>query len=605
LIGTLHRELGLVLHGVAHALTGGSIGAALMLLLAVAAISAALGALAGAIFLSPRLPSAWTGSAAGIAGGPQAVAALRSKRARSSSGATQLRLFRVAVALILLWALLWLLLPWPSMQDDALAYLRAARDLGVNRGIVISGVDWSSGRYSLLYLIALTVLHPLVNTILLPRILSIVGCAALLLRLALGLSERARRGGIASLAPSLLLLGVLATPASLFWINDGTETAWVLLAAAALVFAARRVARQGSSSTWPLMTWSVLAVMLRTEMILAVLAVSAALRWWGETTPDSVYPAPVRNARTIPWLTPLISGFGALLVSLVLRLALQAGLPFHLTLHGSLWAAAIASGFRSFAEAHAFGWGLLLLWILTAVAALFTTHRMRSTQAVNVLVPVAAVTVMLFGQQIDFARELAWPLVLASLWNTLELVAAARDASLRLTPVRSWVGACAALALVLLVFQLTEIPLFLRAQHERRTELRSMDVAYLDPLRGLRAIAVDTGFFGYFTGSTICNPGQLLNGSTQPAHFGSRVAACAAGSPDFGFLTVSQAQAVSRRLDLSDWSICQSYFVPLGIQRDQHFLVTSSASANKVCDVAGGFPVSLSSMLQVDSAPGQ
>ncbi|SEG45622.1 hypothetical protein SAMN05421819_3027 [Bryocella elongata] len=507
------------------------------------------------------------------------------------------RLYTAVMVALGLWLAVWLLLPWDSLHDTALTYLRVATDLDANRSIWAGGSDWGTGRLSLLYVPLLMLVHSLFNYAVALRVVSTIGYVVLIARLALGLSERVRRAGPLTLLLSVLAVAVLCTPAAVFWLNDGTETSFGLLIVLMIVMRTRRVMRHGTSSSWPLAFWCVAAVLLRVEMFYGAMAVCIMLSLWAT---DEVGGKPARSRRSAvatPWQTPLIAGVCALAALIILRLVLQIGLPLHATLWPVSWGWAAVSAWLSLLEARSFGWGLLALWIVSAALLYRIPHRVKVARVANLLPIFVLLTLILRGEQISFAAELAWPILFAILWNILEISTAERDQTVAAPLVVQ--GAIAAFSLVLLlgVSLPWEGPLVLRAMHSRRDQLRLMQEHPLGLLVGLHGIADDPGAVGYFTLAPICNPGRPMGARMAPDDYPERLHACVAARPDFAFLDQRQVNDLALQMDLSAWSICQSFDVQGLSTHDQHFLVASPNATERVCLASHGLAVPLASML--------
>lgn len=504
--------------------------------------------------------------------------------------------YRTLALVLLLWLAAWLALPWTSLHDAAFGYLRTAQDLDGNRSLWRSGVDWGLGRWSFLYAMVLMLLHPLANTVYVLRALSTVGYLALVLRLTIGLAERIRRAGLVTLTSAVLLLAVLVTPAAVFWLNDGTESAWTLLMTVGLVFATRRVARHGTSSAWPLAVWSCVCVALRSEMIFAALASSAILAAWSSNAASNGRHVSRRRVAT-PWRTPGFGGLCGLVILVVIRLIMQAGLPLHAVLHPFWWGGALASAGQSFLQAGSFGWGLLLLWLLTCYIVRPVTGRIQATHLAN-LIPVGMVVLLaLRGQTVAFASELAWPLLYAILWNILELASAERDHAFAGAGIKKAARLGGVFVLLLLMALPFEGRTFVIASHERQKELTRFMGQPLGLIAGLRGVAADTGYLGYYTQSALCNPGRAMGNGVIPLDYGDRVEACVNAHPEYAFVNLPQAQDLAAHMDLSHWSICQSYGLPQITRHDQHFLIAAPDAAERVCAASHGMAVPLASIL--------
>jgi hypothetical protein len=360
------------------------------------------------------------------------------------------------------------------------------------------------------------------------------------------------------------------------------------------VLRTRRVMRHGTSSSWPLGVWSVLSVLLRAEMFFETLAVCLMLSLWGA---DESAGRSGRTAVATPWQTPLASGLISLAGLVVLRLVLQIGLPLHVSLSLSAWGWAFVSAGTSVLEARSFGWGLVLLWIFSALLLRRVPHRIRVARVANGLPLFVLLALVLRGEVISFAPELAWPLFFAILWNLLEISTAERDDAVAMPLVRQGAIAGAVLTLLLVVSVPWDGLLVLRAMHARRDQLRLLQENPLALMVGLRGIADDPGAIGYFTLSPICNPGRPMGARMAPDDYPERLHACVASRPDFAFLDQRQVNDLALQMDLSTWSICQSFDLQELLTHDQHFLVASPAAAERVCLASHGLAVPLASML--------
>jgi len=513
----------------------------------------------------------------------------------------QLDQFYRAVTLALgLWLAAWLLIPWNSLHDNALTYLRAATDLDANRSIWGGGSDWGTGRLSLLYVPVLMLVRSVLNYAVVLRIVSTAGYVLLMSRLAMGLSQRVRRAGPLTLLLSVFLLAVLCTPAAIFWFNDGTETSFGLFFVLMMVMRTRRVIRHGTSSSWPLAVWSVLSVLLRAEMFYETIAVCLMLSLW--STDESGNRAR-RTASATPWQTPLVAGLCSLTALVILRLVFQIGLPLHLSLGPASWGWALVSAGNSLMETRSLGWGLLALWILSAALLFRLPHRIKVARVANALPLFVLLALALRGEQISFAAELAWPVFFAILWNLLEISTVERDGAVAFPLVQQGAVAVSGLLLLMIVSLAWEGPLVLRAMHSRRDQLWLMQEHPLGLMVGLRGIADDPGAMGYFTLSPICNPGRPMGARMVPDDYPERLHACVQSRPDFAFLDQRQVNDLALQMDLSSWLICQSFDLQELHSHDQHFLVASPAAAERVCLASHGLAVPLASILPpVESA---
>lgn len=523
-------------------------------------------------------------------------------QARSLSSQQLSRFYQLACACLLLWLLAWLLIPWNSLQDTALTYLRVATDLDANRTIWNGGADWSSGRLSLLYLPLLMLAHGFFDYAVLLRVVSSIGYLLLLTRLVLGMATRVRRAGPLTLALAILLLAALCTPAAVFWLNDGAETSFTLFLVATLLFNSRRVLRHGTSSSWTLGVWCCLAVFARAEIFFATLLLTAIFSVWGQDGAALTGGRGHRTSSSAPWKTPLLASLVALVALTLTRLVLQIGLPLRVSVHPDSWRWALLSSWDSLLEARSFGWGLLLLWLLSLVLVRAVDHRRRSTLLANTLPLLVLLALTLRGEVIAFASELSWPLLFAALWNLLEIAAAERDRVFRPETLLLGLRSTIAVVLLLLVAVRWDAPLVLHAMKARRDKLRFFESQPLSLLVRLHGVATEPGYTGYFTLSPTCNPGRTEGARIAPDDYAGRLHACAESHPDYAFLDLQQVNDLARHMDLTSWFVCQSFDVDRLTGHDQHYLVASPAATQRVCLATHGLAVPLAPLLSTSQS---
>jgi hypothetical protein len=510
----------------------------------------------------------------------------------------------ILVALLAAWLLVWIVLTWPTTLDDALIHLRFADHLWHQHIISYDGVHRSFGTSSLLYVALLAVLRGLVTTSpVLPRVVSSVALLALFSVLAAGLARRLRGAPALAWMFSLLLLTVFVMPSSIRWLDDGMETAITLIFTTLLALSAWDFVsperRSLSRLTVALLALGFFTVMLRVEMLLLLAVVSATIlsvQWERRSSgPDSWLSPRV----VLECVSPVAGGLlGAALIVLLMHTLLP-DTAVAKSFGFAAWNGMAMVGI--FAASMSFGLGPLLLWLLSFAAAVTVRRGIRlSSLVANSTFPIVMLLTVLRGQAVQGVRYFEWALLFSILWNILDLSSAQQAMPVRVQ--RAFLATAGALGAVLLLSIPVETHLLMPLFRSRENALAEFRQQNLERISNLRVVAFDVGYFGYFTGSPLCDMAGLINGREAAAlPYAQRVQRCAEWQPQAGFLDRDQMRDLNAQYDLSGWSICGEYeYVNLRLV-DPHFLIAAPAYVQQVCAAAHGTPRPLAPLLPLAS----
>jgi len=518
------------------------------------------------------------------------------------------RAFRALVCFIALILLASLVISWPALQDDALIHLRYADHLLHQHMISYDGVTPSFGASSILYISLLAVLRSIFTSPLLPRIVSSLSHVLLFAGLAWAFARTLRNAPRLAWLLAFVLLGVLAVPSSVRWLDDGMETPLVLAITVPLAFAASRLAHSKVFSGRSVLGLAVLGffiVLLRVELLLLLGVVSLALFAGLRSLRQSSLAAQAGLAlRSFSLVFGGLVGAAAI-VALTGHLLPDTALAKAFGIH--YWVGTLRMSAIIFASSLAFGIVSLLLWILSLAALIL--HRRGISVAVlliNSLFPVTLFLAAIRGQAVQGIRYFEWTLFFPILWNILELRFATADSqtetiaepapiqpSAKLLSYASYaLVACLVLSLPLEAFLFT--PVFrLRAR-----SLEQFRAEHLERLQPLKVVAFDVGYIGYFTGSDLCDMAGLVNGRGPAVlPYSARIQRCASERPDYAFLNIAQADDLNGHYNLSHWSICSEYKLANLRSLDVHYLVASPESTPLVCSATGVQPTPLAPLL--------
>ena len=216
------------------------------------------------------------------------------------------------------------------------------------------------------------------------------------------------------------------------------------------------------------------------------------------------------------------------------------------------------------AGTFSFGIGVLLVWAASAVSA-WRIDR-RSALIANLPFPVLMLLAAARGQQIHGVRYIIWALLFSIAWNLMATAAVPSPRPVLLS----------ALACVLIVCWIFELPVALRIDRGRSANLSAMENGHLDQLRG-EGLAEDVGFVGYFSAAPICDLSGLVNGRVAAQMtIVQRTEVCLARKPSFLFLSGSQIGYLDNMFRLnsqSDWLDCGHVDFPNVGSDDSHWLL--------------------------------
>jgi len=512
----------------------------------------------------------------------------------------------ILVVLLAAWLLVWIVLTWPTTLDDALIHLRFADHLWHQHIISYDGIHRSFGTSSLLYVALLAVLRGLFTTSpVLPRAVSSVALLALFSGLAAGLARRLRSAPALAWIFSLLLLTIFVMPSSIRWLDDGMETAITLIFTMLLAFSAwdsvSPSQRSSSRLTVALLALGFFTVMLRVEMLLLLAVVSATIlsvQWERRSSGAGSRLSP---RVLLECASPVAGGLLAAALIVLLMHSLLPDTAVAKSFGFVAWHGMIMGMAGIFAGSMSFGMGPLLLWLLSFVAAVTVRRGFRlSSLVANSPFPIVILLTVLRGQAVQGVRYFEWAFLYSILWNILDLSSAQQAMPARMR--RAFFATAGALGVVLLLSIPVEthllMPLF-RSRENALAEFRHQD---LERISNLRVVGFDVGYFGYFTGSPLCDMAGLINGREAAAlPYAQRVLRCAVWQPQAGFLDRDQMRDLNAQYDLSGWSICGEYeYVNLRLV-DPHFLIAAPAHAQEVCAAAHGTPRPLAPLLPLAS----
>lgn len=490
---------------------------------------------------------------------------------------------RAVVLLLSAWLLAWIVYSWPALQDDALIHLRYADHLLHQHMVSYDGVHQSFGASSLLYIAILALLRAFTESPVLPRAVSSAGHMLLFGGLAWGFARSLKSKAAHWFA--LLLLGSLALPSAVRWLDDGMETSLGLCVVTVFAFLLARISRTqklegGQAAVFAMLGF--FAVMLRIELLMLFgLGSLMLLLALGE------------NSRWKP--------HGLALASLPLAGALLAALTIYHMMHSLLPDTALAKsgGFAAwhdtavqtvhvFASSMGFGLIPLLLWPLTLAALVLMQKRLTlSALLANSTFPIVLALAVLRGQAVQGVRYFSWTLTFSVVWNILELNNAfegSEAASPRSIQLCAWV-----VTIFLLVLFPAEPVLFRQVFALRSASLAEFRAQHLERLAPMEVVAFDIGYIGYFSGSSVCDMAGLANGRVAAGwSYDSRVEHCAASHPGYAFGNLTQLKDLNSKLDLAGWTICSQYELANLRSSDRHYLIAPPETAVQVCSAAGG-----------------
>ena len=490
------------------------------------------------------------------------------------------------------WLLLWILLSWPSVQDDAFIHLRYAVNLLRYHFISYDGIHPDYGTSSLFYVFLLATLRTLFQSPVLPRAVSSVFHVALFGGLAWGFSRALRSAPRLAWGFAALMLAILVTPMAVRWLDDGMETSLTLCLISLLVFALSRLGRSevlsGRSWIW-LFALGLISTLTRVEYLLLMAIASATLLFarLAQFRPKSLSASVRIGAASV---APLL---GSLLAAGIIYRSMHALVPDTAIAKAEAlapWRSTMGSTVDVFVSAMSMGAILLGFWLLTAVAVIVYQRRVSLALLVaNSPFPIVLALAVQRGQQVQGVRYFVWTLVFPILWNILELRWSASEP--HRVAIRTVAFGGYAVVLALLIVLPIESVLLFREFREREKSFAQFRSQHLERLSSMKLVAFDVGYIGYFTQSPLCDMAGLVNGRASAAlPFGARVKACAAQQPPYAFVSDFSIWELGTALDIRGWSICSEYNFANLRAPDFHYLIASPAATAKVCAAAGNAP---------------
>lgn len=442
------------------------------------------------------------------------------------------------------------------MLDDALIHLRYAAHLQTFHQIAYNGGQQDYGTSSILYVCLLACLRWLSNSPLLPKAVSV----AFYLLLVAGITfktfraQQSKWGNI--LGASLLM--VVLSPMAIRWLTDGMETGLVLFLVGLLAAFGPSIAHRNQitfRTALLLALYGFILVLARVELCLLV-ALGAVV----VAGPDLFRSGPSRKTALVRACS-LISG-AVLAVAGIL-------VYFHHLLPDTA-VAKIASGesletlttiFRMTASSFAFGIGLTVLYLTSAIIALkyiregqLSRERTLVWIAANASYPILVSLACLRGQYIQGVRYLVWPLGFSVLWNIADMQANNQSAPDRTSYLRKWQLTFVAVFICLLPF---DSFFGFHSMMGRSRAFLKMRAEDLSRFSNSTIVAGDVGFIGYFTQGRICDTEGLVNGRrVAELTIPQRYQRCAASDPAVFFVTHAQTEELSRYVDFSRWKTC-------------------------------------------------
>ena len=502
--------------------------------------------------------------------------------------------YRIALPIFALWLVGWIVMSWPAIQDDALIHLRYAQNLRQFHFITYDGVHPDFGASSLLYVGLLSAASALTRSPELPRLISSIVHIALFCGLAWLFVTRTaapagRSSGLSQIS-SLILLALLVAPCSTRWLDDGMETGIGLCVTSCLAWLAFDESRRATTTNARFLGLLVLGyflVLLRTELAMlagiAFLAIVAGrIQRSGQRGLRNIIRVAIRASHLL---------IGCALACAMIRLKMGVLLPDTAVakakgLHA--WHEVLVATAAVLIGSFSVGVGFLLFWILTFAIVLLRRRADAATVVANTVFVVLLFLTTIRGQAVQGVRYLLWALLFPAVWNIL-LLAGLDDREGRHARLS------ARLLYVFAVLLLIDLPLeskvMYRVLTDRAKTMREFESQHLDQMVGMRGVAMDIGYIGYFAKAKICDVSGLVNGRAV-ARLKPEVRAkrCADEHPEFAFGNSSQLAYFSDYLDMRDWRICGAYdFVNVRTQ-DTHLLVAPSASAERICRAAGAVP---------------
>ncbi len=442
------------------------------------------------------------------------------------------RLYRFATPALMLFLIVWIVLSWAGVQDDAFIHLRYADNLLRTHQITYDGIHPDYGASSLLYVSLLAALRGFSASPDLPRIVSTCAHLVLAAGLLIFCFKFIQRDSSLSRLLGFILLVILAGPSAVRWLDDGMETGLALCFVGFLCWITFRQSIRRTITSPQYLAFVVLglvAVLLRTELILLCGLSFAILSWKAFFDPE---PGTETNRR----ISTIFSGshllIGGILAMVFIRLKMHAFLPdtaLAKSTGAANWLGAFHVTEKVLSSSLSFGAGMFLFWLLTLIL-LFRASRLSVTNLfANLAFPILFSLAALRGQQVQGARYFVWTLFFSILWNILEL--SNLPSTQQSHPQGETLAYCfLALLLLALPFESKMVYPMLR---DRAALVKQFETDHLEALEGKRGVAFDVGQIGYFSRADICDLAGLVNGRDKARQTeAERFAGCAASHRD-------------------------------------------------------------------------
>ena len=493
---------------------------------------------------------------------------------------------------VIVWLVWWLWISRYHLLDDVLIHLRYAETLWNHHRLSFDGLDTTFGTSSILFVSLLALVHGLVGSILVPKVLSIASYLGLLTMV--GLEARKAKSVQRHLWTGLLI--VFISPMAIRWLSDGMETSLVGLTVLVVAIVSYRSAKAQTSS---LSRYAALTVL---GAVLVVLRVELALIAAFSTAAILVYHFE-RQMRIERWTLAVysvarIAGkqshliVGALLAALAIFLLFDQLLP-DTAVAKSGAEFGLADGVRRIlnpiASSLTLGLGLLLVWLISTLAAF--KHSLDRRQGLWLLITVNSLFLVLFGaivirgQAVEGVRHVVWVLIYVIAWTIMQCPAA--FGPVVGAPSRFMTGKNTARAGVIAILVIISVGWAVEGYHvarivrDRSQAFMEMRSQGLDTLSGRPGVAFDVGFVSYFSKGLMCDVKGLVNGNDfAKLSREGRAERCAAKSPEFAFVTPSQAGFLDKYLTMDTWVVCYRYeFTNLRATEPHYLLVEPEVAA--------------------------
>lgn len=518
------------------------------------------------------------------------------------------KIYKRSVAFLYVWLAAWTYISWPSFQDDALIHLRYADHLLHLHMVSYDGVHPTFGASSLLYIAILAALRSVFTSALLPRAFATVCDWVVFTGLVIGLWQLVRRSSAALGWLAIAFLACCVMPSGVRWMQDGMETSLMLLFLggwAWLSYIITRRTRLPAAAIATMFVFGFLTEVLRIELLLflGIFTLATALRR-NQFLADANEPQPFVKTLAST-CAPLLGGIAA---AVFIRAVMHSLLPDTALAKSAgiaKWATTLSGVAHVLGSGLSFGLGMLLLWLITAGAALAVNHRARlSTLLANSLFPITLLLATVRGQDVQGVRYFAWTFFFPILWNfiilsTSDLTAQPRlQRTLRITAFATFA--------VLIVEQAIFVPIYLRVFRERGEAIRIVRSQHLEQMKGMHLMAYDIGFIGYFSQADVCDTGGLVGGkewakltSYERADrcIASHLDAIFADSYQIGALRISLQNDPEAEKHYAEWTVCGTYDMTNLIRNDRHYLIAAPGKAAPICAASGQAPRSLADVV--------